>query len=123
MNSNEVWATCRDCGTELKQEDKQCSKCGSKRKSHIVHLSDKVGVSDSTKLVHKRKGIRRPLAEIITNRFKHSGDPKLKNGVRENMVIDREKDEYHHITKDAKTGKTTHEEHERLSEHNKREFE
>lgn len=119
MSNNEVWARCRDCSTELKQEDKQCPKCGSTRKSHELHLSDKVCVYDSTKLVHKRKGIKRPLAEIITNRFKRSGDPKLKNGVREDMVIDREKDEYHHITRDAKTGETTHEEHKLLSKHKK----
>ena len=56
---------------------------------------------------------------MISNRWKRSRDPKLPNGVWEDMVIDREKDEYHHITKDAKTGEITHEEHERLSEHNK----
>ncbi len=120
MSSNEVRVKCRDCGTELKQSDKQCPKCGSTRKSHEVQLSDKVGMSDSMKLVQKRRGIKRPLAEIITNRFRRSGDPRLKNGVREDMVIDREQDEYHHTTRDAKTGIITHEEHEQLSKHNKK---
>lgn len=119
MSSNEVWARCRDCGTELKQGDKQCPKCGSTRKSHEVHLIDKVGVSDSMKVVQKRIGIKRPLIEMISNRWKRSGDPKLRNGVREDLVIDREKDEYHHITKDAKTGEITHEEHKPLSKHKK----
>jgi len=60
------------------------------------------------------------LMEVITNRWKPSGDPKLRNGVREDMVIDEERDEYHHITRDARAGETTHEEHEKLTEHNKK---
>jgi len=60
------------------------------------------------------------LAEVITNRWKRSGDPKLKHGVREDRVIDKETDEYHHITRDARTGEITHEEHETLTEHNKK---
>ena len=121
MSSNEVWARCGDCGTELKQTDKQCPKCSSTKKSYEVEALVKIGVSVSGKVAQKRQGFKRPLIEMIFNRFKRSGDPKLKNGVREDMVIDREKGEYHHITKDAKTGEITHEEHERLSEHRKKE--
>ena len=86
--------------------------------SYNIEVSVKIGVSVSSRVKHKRKGVG-TLIEMISNRWKRSGDPKLKNGVREDMVIDREKDEYHHITKDAKTGKITHEEHESLSKHNK----
>lgn len=118
MSSNEVWARCGDCETELKQSDKQCPKCGSTKKAYSVEASVKIGVSVSTRVKHKRKG-KGTLIEMISNRWKRSGDPKLQNGVRENMVIDREKDEYHHITKDAKTGEITHEEHEQLSKHKK----
>jgi hypothetical protein len=72
----------------------------------------------SGSVIKKRTGKGR-LVRIIFNRWKPSVNPKLKNGVREDMVIDREKDEYHQVVKDAKTGKVTHEEHQRLSEHNK----
>lgn len=119
MSTNEVWARCGDCGTELKQTDKQCPKCGSTKKAYNIEVSVQIGVSVSSKVKHKRKG-KGTLIEMISNRWKRSGDPKLKNGVREDMVIDREKDEYHHITKDAKTGEITHEEHEPLSKHNKK---
>lgn len=119
MGNNEVWATCGDCGAELKQSDKQCLKCGSTKKVYERKASVSIGVVTSGKSVHKREGIKRPLKEIIFNRWKRSGDPKLKNGVREDLVVDREKDEYHQVVKDAKTGEVTHEEHQRLSEHNK----
>jgi hypothetical protein len=118
MSSNDVWARCRDCGTELKQDDKLCPKCNSTRKSYDREAIVRIGVSVSTKVKHKRKG-KGTLIEMIGNRWKPSGDPKLRNGVREDMVVDREKDEYHHITRDAKTGEITHDEHEKLSEHNK----
>jgi len=119
MSSNDVRARCRDCGTELKQDDKQCPKCNSTRKSYDREAIVRIGVSVSTKVKHKRKG-KGTLIEMISNRWKRSGDLKLKNGVREDMVIDRERNEYHHITRDAQTGEITHEEHEPLSKHNKK---
>lgn len=60
---------------------------------------------------------------MIGNRWKRSGDPRLKDGVREDMIIDRERDEYHHVVKDAATGEITHEEHKQLSKHHKKEVE
>ena len=122
MSSNDVWARCRDCGTELKQDDKQCPNCNSTRKSYDRKAIVRVGTSVSTKVKHKRKG-KGTLIEMISNRWKRSGDPKLRNGVREDMVIDREKDEYHHIIKDATTGEIIHSEHEPLTKHNKKEVE
>ena len=119
MSSNGVWAMCGDCGEELKQSDKQCPKCGSIKKAYEKKASVPIGLVLSGKSVHKRKGIKRPLKEIIFNRWKRSRDPKLMNGVREDRTIDREDDEYHQVVKDAKTDKVTHEEHQRLSEHNK----
>jgi len=32
MGSDEAWAKCQQCGTELKQGDKVCPKCGSTKK-------------------------------------------------------------------------------------------
>lgn len=119
MGNNEVWATCGDCGAELNQSDKQCQKCGSTKKAYDKKAFVQIGLVPSGKSVHKRKGVKRPLREIIFNRWKRSGDPKLKNGVREDRTLDRENDKYHQVVRDAKTGKVTHKEHQRLSEHNK----
>ncbi|MFC2045286.1 hypothetical protein ACFLUH_01230 [Chloroflexota bacterium] len=116
MSDNEVWATCGDCGTELKQSDKQCPECGSTKKAYSKEVSVKIGLSVSTRIKHKRKGMG-TLIEMINNRWKRSINPTLKNGVREDMVIDREKNQYHHVVKDAKTGEIIHEEHEQLSKH------
>ncbi len=46
-----------------------------------------------------------------------SKDSKLSEGVDIQMVIDREKKEYHQIVKDNLTGKIIHEEHEPLDQH------
>ena len=54
---------------------------------------------------------------IIRSGWKKSGDPRIKDGVYEDRIIDRRKDEYHQIVKDVETGKILHEEHEPLSQH------
>ena len=115
MDSNEVWARCGDCGVELKQSDKQCPTCGSTKKAYKREASTSIGLVCSTKSVHRRKGIKRPLREMIFNRWKRSGDPRLQKGVRE------ESNQYYHTTRDAKTGEITHEEHEPLTKHNAKE--
>jgi hypothetical protein len=117
MSSNEVSPTCGECGAELKEGEKQCSKCGSTTKAYNVVSSVAYGVSVSSKVTHKRKG-RGTLVEMIGNRFKRSVNPKLPHGVREDLVIDKEKNEWHHVVKDAKTGEVLHDEHEPLSQHN-----
>lgn len=110
---------CGGCGTELKQNEGRCPKCGSAAKAYDVSVSVGLILRTGLSTKHRRKGVKRPLAETKSG-WKTSGDPKLKDGVTEDIVIDREKDEYHHITRDAKTGEITHEEHERLSKHNRK---
>ena len=119
MSSNEVWAKRQQCGTELKQSDEQCPVCGSTKKVYKREALTSIGLVCSTKNVHKRKGIKRPLREMIFNRWKRSGDQRLQNGVREDMVIDRERNQYYHTTRDAKTGEVTHTECGKLSDHKK----
>lgn len=120
MSANIV--RCGDCGTELKQNEERCPKCGSSRKAYEVSISDGLVLRTGLGTKHRRKGVKRPLAETKSG-WKSSGDPRLKDGIIEDMVVDREKDEYHHITRNAKTGEITHEEHEKLSEHSKKEVE
>ena len=120
MSTNEVWATCRDCGTELKQDDKQCPKCGSTRKSHDLSVSDGLVLRDSLSLTQKRKGYKEFMVKMIS-RWKCSRDPKLRGSVgeevQEEIVMDKEKDWRDQVVKDAKTGEMLHEEHEPLSQH------
>lgn len=108
---------CGGCGTELKQNEERCPRCGSATKAYEVSVSDGLILRTGLGTKRRRKGVKRPLAETKSG-WKSSRDPKLKDGIIEDMVVDREKDEYHHITRDAKTGEITHEEHEKLSEHN-----
>src|SRR4030042_3343814 len=119
MSSNEVWTTCEDCGTELQRSDSQCPKCGYVRKPFVKIMSEQVGIRDGTIGRQKRKGVKKFLWEAI-DRWRSRGDPKLEKGVHEVRIIDKGKDEYHHVIKDVKTGKITHEEHEPLSKHNKK---
>jgi hypothetical protein len=109
---------CRDCGTNLTSEDKQCPKCGSTRKVYDMSVTDGFVAGDSIGVKQKRSGYKRPITESVSNRFKKSGDPKLKDGVREDISIDRVNNKYDQVVKDAKTGKIIHEEHEPLSRHN-----
>jgi hypothetical protein len=116
MSIDEIRVRCSDCGTELKPSDKQCPKCGSTKKAFVKIMPDQIGIREGTILKQRRKRVRKFLLEMI-DRWKSSGDPKLEKGVQEFRVIDKGKDEYHHVVKDAKTGEIIHEEHEPLSQH------
>lgn len=125
MSSNEVWARCGDCGTVLKQSDKQCPKCGSTKKAFERKAFTAIGLKVvETKAKQKRIGFNKFMKQMIS-RWKRSRDPKLKGSVgeevQEEITVDKEKDSYDHVVKDAKTGEIIHEEHEPLSQHNKKE--
>lgn len=51
MGSNEIWAKCQQCGTELKQGDKVCPKCGSAKHVERTGLAV-VGLKVSAKAKH-----------------------------------------------------------------------
>lgn len=119
MSSNEVWVTCIDCGAELKQSDKQCPKCGSTKKLYKREASVGIGIEViETRAKQKRKGYHRFTKQMIS-RWKPSGDLRLSEGVHEEIIIDKEKKEWHQVVKDAKIGDVIHEEHEPLSQHKK----
>jgi len=80
-----------------------------------IILTEKIKIREFIKLKISQLG--KGVIAIITSGWKPSGDSKFSEGVFEDRVIDRQKDEYHHVIKDAKTGKAVHEEHEALSEH------
>ena len=117
MDNNEVWTRCGECGTELKPSDKQCPKCGSTKKAYDRKASVKIVVKVvETRATQKRKGFRCFVRQLIS-RWRPSRNPELRDGVQEERIIDKEKDKYDQVVRDAKTGKTIHEEHESLSKH------
>ena len=112
-----MWARCGQCGAELKESDKECPKCDSTRKAFGRKASTSIAVKIvETTAKQKREGFRRFMKQMIS-RWRPSRSPELKDGVNEERIIDKEKDEYHHTVKDARTREVTHDEHEPLSQH------
>ncbi|MBA7481409.1 hypothetical protein ES707_16879 [subsurface metagenome] len=119
MNSNEVSARCGECGTELKQNDKWCPKCGSNKV--IFHKSvggNTLRPQGSLRARKKQKGFSKFVVEVVKGWFP-SRNPKLTDGVHKERIVDRENNQYDEVVKDAKTGEITHKKHEPLSEHKK----
>jgi len=81
-----------------------------------INLKETIKIRESLGIKHKRKGIKRFLSHIV-QRWKQSVNPKLEEGVYEERIVDRGKNEYHQVVKDAKTGEIIHEEHHPLSQH------
>lgn len=52
MNSDDVWARCQQCDTELKQGDKVCPKCGSTKKRIVKIEHAVVAIKENGKRVH-----------------------------------------------------------------------
>ena len=53
MGSDEVWAKCAECGTELTADDQSCPKCGSTRKLHDLSVSDGIVFGSHLKGEHR----------------------------------------------------------------------
>jgi hypothetical protein len=67
---------------------------------------------------HKRPGVKRPLMESVSNRFKKDKDPRLTDGVREDFTIDRVRGLKQQEVRNARTGEVIHKEvDEPLSSH------
>ena len=75
-----------------------------------IKFRDSIGIK--LKQVGRGKWVKK-----VFQGFKSSGDPKLSEGVDVLLVADVEKNEYHHIVKDNKTGRILHNEHEPLDKH------
>lgn len=106
----------RICSICSNENSEYCSYCYKETLNNLnIYVFDDVKVRDA--LMLKFRNIKNKIRSIIHSGWKPSGDPKLPEGIYEDRVIDRDKNEYHHITRDVITGKITHCEHERLSEH------
>lgn len=116
-SNNSIKCWCRHCKTELEPSHTgPCPSCGKTGKDCRVVVKTTIGIRTGITARHKRKGFRKFMAEMVS-RWRPSKSPELPNGVQEDRVIDKGRDEYHHIVRDARTGEVIHEEHETLSEH------
>ena len=108
---------CCQCGTQ--KENSFCGSCKIDTPSNInISVSETIKVRDSFRVRKMSAGIKKFLSEFLGGWFP-SGDPKLPDGVDESRSIDREKDEYHEVTKKHGTDEVIHETHEPLSKHKK----
>lgn len=116
-NNTTVKCWCKHCKTELKPSHTgPCPKCGKTGKNCTVAMHAVVGIRASIRARQKRAGFKKFLLEVIS-RWRPSINPRLKDGVHEDRVIDKGRRKYHHTVKDAKTGEVIHEEHEQLENH------
>ena len=106
---------CVDCRT--KKESSFCVNC-QKETSDLfqVQIKETGRGRESIGIKQKRQGFKGFIKKIFQG-YKPSGDSRFSDGVDVQMIIDREKNEYHHIVKDSLTGKIIHEEHEPLDQH------
>lgn len=106
---------CADCGKELLEDERPCSKCGGVARNISIVLTDKVGVSDNSfKAKVKNPDIPGTKYEL-TKKKKQSG--KTKKPAEETMIIDRSHPEKtikkHKVREfDGENWKTVHDEHE-----------
>ena len=92
-----------------------CFHCFKNTISNIrVNISETLTIRDSLKFKKKSQGIRKFSFKGVIGCF---SSKSYKNGVDLYRLLDKEKDEYHEVVKNFKTGKIVHENHEKLSEH------
>ena len=105
---------CSVCANE--KLSKYCEFCRRETPSNLsVEVFEKVRLRGLFTLKFREAG--RKVKAIIRSGWKKSGDPRLSEGVYEDRIIDRLKNAYHQVVKDARTGTILHEEHEKLTDH------
>ena len=110
---------CVVCNTPKIGSDRFCKKCN-KETNNLFKKELTVNSKMNISLMAKQKRPGFGLVKKFFQGFKPSKDPKLSDGVDVLMIVDREKNEYHHIVKDNKTGRLIHDEHELLTGHRSR---
>jgi len=108
-----------------------CSICASEKSFVYCNYCKKETPSNESVEVfgkHRLRGLfnikfggkGRKARSMVRSGWKKSGDSRIINGVYENRIIDRTKNEYHQIVRNAVTGKILHKEHERLNQHKRK---
>lgn len=114
---------CPNCTTPIlvmnmeKTENTFCYQyaCGHSFKG--ISIQETITIRDLIK-VKKVSEIFGKLRTIVQG-WKSSGDKRITDGVEYYMDVNKERNEYHQVVKDYKTGEVLHEEHEPLSDHRK----
>lgn len=112
--------SCKGCSKKLSSRVPQCPYCCSSSRRIELRFTDTVRILDS--FFHarlKRNGFKKFVMDLV-HRYKSSGDKRLKEGVYEERVMDKEKDLYEQLVfmvKNGKVGKLLHKDIEKLSDH------
>lgn len=120
MNSTKSF--CQNCGKELEPNQRPCPFCG----CNNIHVEAtglaKLGLvaRGSRRFRHKVKGFKKFAKEILQGWFPSKNKDKFPEGVDKERIIDKEKDEYHEVVKEAKTGEVVRDVHEPLRQHKHR---
>lgn len=109
---------CGNCGMEIQLTNRECPNCGSTKKSYSEQCTVNIALRVGTKTKHKRKGFKKFMVEMISH-YKKSKDKNAPEEVHEERFIDKEKGTYDQVVRDSKTGQIIHEEHMKLTEHQK----
>jgi hypothetical protein len=118
-NNEKSGCFCQECGREKifysLFKSKYCIFCRRKTLSNYkIFVSDTLNIKESLKIRHKRKEFGKFISETINGWFPSHSYPW---GVAKQRVVDREKNEYHEVVKDLKSGKIIRNCHESLDRH------
>jgi Zn ribbon nucleic-acid-binding protein len=105
---------CSDCGELLENENENCPKCGSDKKTFQIGVRDGIEIHEQIKGKVKSQAINKPLREFIYGDEKYRKQDKWVDKTR---IIDRENNEYTEIVKYKETGEIIHECKEPLTDH------
>jgi hypothetical protein len=79
-----------------------------------ISVSDTITMHESLKMKKKSLNFKGFVSQSVSGWFSSF---RYKDGVEKSRILDKEKDEYHEVIKDYKTGEIVHEDHGKLSEH------
>ncbi len=122
INSPKTGYICRECRKMkllryILSKSQFCLWCMKNTNTDInISLHANTSVKTNLRLRCKRKGFKKFISEFLEGWFP-SGDRKLKDGVHKTRSVDKEKDTYDEVIKEAKAGKVIHKCHEKLSDH------
>ena len=114
---------CKECGHRkwLYQwfKTKYCLYCKRITLNNVfISVSDSIKIRDSIRLKKNKKTSKRFL-DFISGWSNNTTTKDSKYGVDKKRIIDKEKNEYHEVVKDLRTGKIIRDCHEPLTKHKK----
>jgi len=110
---------CQNCAKELEANQRPCPFCGCNNINVEAVGCVPLGMAPwaTSRARKKGKGYKKFKKEVLQGSTPSTNSEEFPEGITLQRIIDKEKGEYHHVVKDGKTGKITHEEHEPLDQH------